>query len=245
MQVFTTPIAASAVPAKRPRLNTTSLVCKPIQQAPSQCECAHNRTSRPDQFLPRCAPSALCVDDPRGRSYWNGSSSSSIRSSSLVGASIGDNHLGSSDERAETPGRRLWHTKPAKLQRQREAEQREIEQAAELQRLLALPRPPPPSSGDSDGGTTFLITYGHNASRVRYWYAGDPFRSYLNQMRLLCRLVLSLHAAGTRLPISLLLSGERHAGFEAALTAKLGVSLLDADDEGRHRIRVPKWASRK
>ena len=37
-----------------------------------------------------------------------------------------------------------------------------------------------------------MIVYGHNSSRVRYWYRTDPFRSYLNQYRCIARLVLSL-----------------------------------------------------
>ena len=72
-------------------------------------------------------------------------------------------------------------------------------------------------------GATFLVAYGFNRSHVRYWYRADPFRSYLNAMRLLSRLLLSLRAVGSTLPVHALLSGERHAGFEAALRERLAL----------------------
>jgi len=99
-------------------------------------------------------------------------------------------------------------------------------------------------AASSSGDTSFVIVYGFNRSQVRYWYRPDPERSFLNAMRLIVRLLLSLQATGSALPVHLLLSGERHAGFEAALTQQFPqLRLLNADTDGRHRIRVPRWAS--
>jgi hypothetical protein len=84
-----------------------------------------------------------------------------------------------------------------------------------------------------------VICYNYNASRVRFWYQSDPFRSYLNAMRLISRLLFSLADARTRLPVHLLLSGERYPHFEAELVRAFGVRLTDA----RHEIKVPGWAS--
>lgn len=214
--------AAASASKRSSKVNSSAaLVCKPIQQVPSQCECTHNRTSRPTRFLPRCAASTLCVDQ------------SHRDTQGTVGTYVA--------------GRRLWHSKLHRQQLRIDAALRERQHELELQRLLSLPRPPAApyesSTAALEPRVTILIAYGHNATRVRYWYSGDPFRSYLNSMRLICRLVLSLRVVGTRLPITLLLSGERHAGFERALQMRLGVSVLGAEDATRHRIRVPTWAS--
>lgn len=97
-----------------------------------------------------------------------------------------------------------------------------------------------------DAGTaqrvSIVIVLQHNASRVRYWYQADPFRSYLNAMRLVVRLALSLADVGTRYPVHLLVSGERHRGFEEQLVRRTSVRLLWADPS-RYSIKVPKWAS--
>lgn len=94
-----------------------------------------------------------------------------------------------------------------------------------------------------ENSASFVIVYYFNRTRVRYWYRPDPFRSYLNHMRLIARLILSLRDTRTTLPISLLLSGERHITFEEGLVRELGVRILAADDADRHRIKVPHWAS--
>ena len=90
-------------------------------------------------------------------------------------------------------------------------------------------------------GATILIVFNHDPGAVRYWYKSDPFRSYLNSMRLIFRLVLSLQQVGTRLPIHLLISGERSEPFEASLRAR-GVTLLEAAGP-RFHISTPPWAS--
>lgn len=89
---------------------------------------------------------------------------------------------------------------------------------------------------------SFLIIYSYKKSQVRYWYKGDPFRSYLNAMRLIVRLLLSLHAVGTQLPIHLLLLGERHRDFESALLERFPqLGLLEGSTlvPEANRIRVP------
>jgi len=59
------------------------------------------------------------------------------------------------------------------------------------------------------------------------------------------RLLLSLQAVGSLLPVHMLVSGERHPGFEAALVRQFApqLRLIDGDAAGRHHIRIPKWAS--
>lgn len=198
-----------------PKRTANASACKTVVQHPAQCECSYNRTSRPSaQFPEHCSPSALCAAPDAGSPRF---------------------------------GRRLlWHSRTGRAAIRHESERREQEQKEDLDRLLAQPPPRPDahsSSAAEVGSATFLIAYAHNATRVRYWYSADPFRSYLNSMRLITRCVLSLRAVGARLPVHLLLAGERYAGFERALTAKLGVRILDADDGARHRIVVPRWAS--
>jgi hypothetical protein len=98
-------------------------------------------------------------------------------------------------------------------------------------------------SDTTRGAESYVIVYGFNRSLVRYWYKADPFRSYLNAMRLIVRLLLSLQAAASVLPVHLLLSGERHEGFEQALVQQFSQLRLTIADATRHRIRVPRWAS--
>lgn len=87
--------------------------------------------------------------------------------------------------------------------------------------------------------SSYIIVAGYNASQVRYWYRADPFRSYLNAARLVTRLVLSLREVGAELPINLLVSGERHAQFDALLSRELRVGVIAANES----VRVPRWAS--
>lgn len=105
------------------------------------------------------------------------------------------------------------------------------------------PREPREIIRSTAATATILLVLEHNATKVRYWYRSDPFRSYLNQMRLVMRLLLSLRRVGTRLPVHLLASGERFRDFELRLAAETGVRVLDGDSAGRHRMRVPHWAS--
>jgi len=86
---------------------------------------------------------------------------------------------------------------------------------------------------------TIAIAFHHHNSSVRAWFKAQPINSYLYNVRLLVRLLLSLRSVGTTLPVSVLLSGERHAPFEALL-ASLGALLVDAD---AFATRKPPWAS--
>lgn len=113
-------------------------------------------------------------------------------------------------------------------------------------------------------GSAIVLTYHHNSSTwfVKHWYMNDPFRSYLNAMRLIFRLVLSLRRVATKLPIYLLISGERHEPFEKWLSEH-GVHLLPSSgpdyghyDLGGERLslssnvpvmarpKLPAWANR-
>ena len=135
--------------------------------------------------------------------------------------------------RTERPTKQLPHCAPSALCATSNASDEP------LRRRELLLRPPDAPSSDVDGGSSFVIVYHYNATRVRYWYRSDPFRSYLSHMRLICRLVLSLRDVNASLPINLLVSGQRDRGFEAGLVSRLGVGLIDADSE-RHRIKTPK-----
>ena len=117
----------------------------------------------------------------------------------------------------------------------------------------SLAQPPPPKSA------AIVIIYSFNRSRVRYTYhhtLGDnassileslraysgqqtPLAAYLRDMILTVRLVLSLRAVGTVLPVKLLAGGERHARFERVLTG-LGVEMLDWEAPP---LPLPTWAN--
>ena len=75
---------------------------------------------------------------------------------------------------------------------------------------------------------------------MRSWYRHNPLLSYEHAMRRITRLVLSLRAVGTRLPIHLLASGFRAAAYEAALE-DLGVVTTPLD---HLPVTSPSWASR-
>ena len=84
---------------------------------------------------------------------------------------------------------------------------------------------------------SIAIVYGFNRTRVRYMLARQPISSYLKDMTLALRLVLSLRAVRTALPIQLLVSGERHAEYESLFTAQ-GVAVIDVVDRP-----PPHWAN--
>ena len=106
-----------------------------------------------------------------------------------------------------------------------------------------LPPPPPPSSPDTaTSSASIVLVYGFYRDRVRTWYTADPMRSYLNAMRLMFRLVLSLRRVRTTLPIHLLPSGDRFEPFEQWLRAH-GVRILPPAEGPRFAFRVPGWSS--
>ena len=91
---------------------------------------------------------------------------------------------------------------------------------------------------------TYRHTLGDNASSILESlrsYSGQqtPLAAYLRDMILTVRLVLSLRAVGTALPVKLLAGGERHARFERVLTG-LGVEMLDWEAPP---LPLPTWAN--
>jgi alpha-N-acetylglucosamine transferase len=114
-----------------------------------------------------------------------------------------------------------------------------------------------PTSAEARDGMAIVTAYHHNSSTwyMKHWYVSDPFRSYLNSMRLLFRLVLSLKRVKTQLPMHVLVSGDRHAPFEEWLTRQ-GVRLIPSNFQlvkprDTHvasasdlSIRLPAWVNR-
>lgn len=64
-----------------------------------------------------------------------------------------------------------------------------------------------------------------------------PFASYLKDMALALRLVLSLRHVGTRLPVQLVVSGERHSRYEELFVAQ-GVQVSEVK-----AVEPPAWAN--
>jgi hypothetical protein len=85
--------------------------------------------------------------------------------------------------------------------------------------------------------TSIGIFFGFNRSRVRHVFSSQPFASYLKDIALAMRLVLSLRRVNTRLPIQLHISGERHERYEQKFLEQ-GVELVPAPE-----IRLPSWAN--
>ena len=85
---------------------------------------------------------------------------------------------------------------------------------------------------------TILIAYTFDRRRMRHTMLQDPFQGYASSMTKILTLVLSLRHVGTRLPVHLLVGGERHSAYESVLR-RHGVRILDG---ARYRLRVPRWA---
>jgi hypothetical protein len=81
------------------------------------------------------------------------------------------------------------------------------------------------------------IFYSYHRRSVRYLYRDHPFKSYLKDITLAMRAVLSLRLVGTKLPIRLYVSGERQPRYEAAFAAQ-GIQVLDAP-----HVIIPHWAN--
>ena len=87
-----------------------------------------------------------------------------------------------------------------------------------------------------------VLVFHHDNATVRYWHIGRPFHSYLHTVRLAIRVVLSLRAVATTLPVKLLLSGERYPMFEEQFTA-MGVDIINATPYSVFTT-TPPWANR-
>jgi hypothetical protein len=94
------------------------------------------------------------------------------------------------------------------------------------------------AAGEGNSATV-LIVFDHTPGLVKTWYRINPWKSYVNSMRMIIRLVLSLRRVGTTLPITLWATGERHATFEARLV-QLGVHIFTAFGPA-YAIQRPAW----
>ena len=86
-----------------------------------------------------------------------------------------------------------------------------------------------------------MLVLDGNASNLRFFYGKDVAKAYGSQVGLLLRLLVSLRASGTSLPVHVLVSGYRVPAVEARL-ATLGVTILEPD--AAPPVRVPAWGSK-
>ena len=84
--------------------------------------------------------------------------------------------------------------------------------------------------GAPGGGSSaaIVLVLDANASRLRFYFGKDTRKAYTSQAGLLMRLLLSLRAVNTTLPIFVLVSGDRFPAAEKRLAA-LGATLLPPD----------------
>ena len=88
---------------------------------------------------------------------------------------------------------------------------------------------------------TFLLVLDANASNQRFYFGKrDVFKAYSAQIPLVARLLISLRAVRTALPVSILATGVRFPAVERKL-AELGATMLP--DGAALAARVPDWAS--
>ena len=66
-------------------------------------------------------------------------------------------------------------------------------------------------------GAAIVLVLGFNRSYIRPSFSRNPYKSYADSALLALRCILSLRRVGTRLPIELLVSGERDRRWEYAL----------------------------
>lgn len=89
--------------------------------------------------------------------------------------------------------------------------------------------------------TAIVLVLDVNASNLRFFFGPLVLKAYGSQVALLVRLVQSLRAVGTSLPIHLLASGFRVPEVEERF-ASMGVRVLPAD--AAPPLSVPDWASK-
>jgi len=103
---------------------------------------------------------------------------------------------------------------------------------------LREPPPPPPATG---ARATILLVLDANATNQRFYFGKrDVFGAYSSQAKLAARLLLSLRAVKTTLPIHLLATGVRFPAVERQLS-ELGATVLPTG--AAPAARVPAWAS--
>ena len=103
-------------------------------------------------------------------------------------------------------------------------------------------REPSQAGAASPVRATFLLVLDANASNQRFYFGKrDVFKAYSAQIALVARLLVSLRAVRTALPVRILASGVRFPAVERTLT-ELGATVLP-DGAALGAARVPDWAS--
>lgn len=98
-----------------------------------------------------------------------------------------------------------------------------------------------PPALPTDRAAIVLVIDG-NASNLRFFYGKDVAKAYGSQLSLAVRLLASLRAVKTTLPIWLLVSGYRVPAAEERLVASFGVTIVPPERFGVSI--VPTWASK-
>ena len=103
-------------------------------------------------------------------------------------------------------------------------------------------REPSRAGAASPVSATFLLVLDANASNQRFYFGKrDVFKAYSAQIALVARLLVSLRAVRTALPVRILATGVRFPAVERTLT-ELGATVLP-DGAALGPARVPDWAS--
>ena len=103
-------------------------------------------------------------------------------------------------------------------------------------------REPSRAGAASPVRATFLLVLDANASNQRFYFGKrDVFKAYSAQIALVTRLLVSLRAVRTALPVRILATGVRFPAVERTLT-ELGATVLP-DGAALGAARVPDWAS--
>ena len=115
------------------------------------------------------------------------------------------------------------------------------EMPACLATSLCHERQPSQAGAASPVRATFLLVLDANASTQRFYFGKrDVFKAYSAQIPLVTRLLISLRAVRTALPVRILATGVRFPAVERKLT-ELGATVLP--DGAARAARVPDWAS--
>ena len=100
---------------------------------------------------------------------------------------------------------------------------------------------PPPPQPATNMRATILLVLDANATNQRFYFGKrDVFSAYSSQAKLAARLLVSLRAVKTALPIHLLATGVRFPAVERQLS-ELGATVLPSG--AVPAARVPAWAS--
>ena len=75
-------------------------------------------------------------------------------------------------------------------------------------------------------GTAIVLVLDSNVSHLRFFYGRQVDKAYASQVGLLVRLLTSLRAANSSLPVWILTSGHRVPSVEQRLASSFGVRIL-------------------